>query len=111
MRRSLMQRKYVPQSLFALLAAAILALPLSAAPASAAPAPAQLDDSVGKLLTTAPSTALIPVIVEGAVQPSAVATDPAQRQQRVESRVRSTGGHVVGGSALLGASVAELTPA
>src|SRR6266446_6063142 len=38
-------------------------------------------------------------------------TSGASRAQRVEDRVRSGGGHVVGTSSLLGASVAELTPA
>src|SRR5947209_1447727 len=89
------------------LAAVIVALPVAAFPASAAPAPAtQLDDAVVQRLQTTPESGLIPVIVEGAP-----AADNSARAQQAETRVRNNGGHVVGSSNLLGASVAELTPA
>src|SRR5439155_1311399 len=105
-----MQLTHAPQRLFALLAAAILALPISAAPAGAAPAPVRLDDEVTQRLQTTADTQRIPVIIEGAPDRGAQ-TSGANRAQRAEDRVRSTGGHVVGTSSLLGASVAELTPA
>jgi serine protease AprX len=106
-----MQPKFA-RSLIAGLAAAALALPISAYPASAAPTPtpAQLDDAVTQRLQTTPDSGLIPVIVEGA---SALSSGPdnSARAQQAESRVRSNGGRIVGSSTLLGASVAELTPA
>src|SRR6266567_1225309 len=103
-----MQRNNVPKSLIALLAAAVLALPLSVGPVSAAPASAHVDDEVTQRLQTTPESGLIPVIIEAAAD----ATSQGQgRAQRAESRVRGTGGRVVGSSSLLGASVAELTPA
>src|SRR5947207_8670996 len=102
-----MQRNYTPKTLLALLAAVILALPFSALPTSAAPAPAHLDDEVTYRLATTLASELIPVIVEGA---DAAATNPGRAQQ-AEARVRNSGGHVVGSANLLGASVAELTPA
>src|SRR3982074_1383970 len=105
-----MQLTHAPQRLFALLAAAILALPVSAAPVGAAPAPARLDDEVTQRLQTTADTQRIPVIIEGAPDRGAQ-TSGANRAQRAEDRVRSSGGHVVGTSSLLGASVAELTPA
>src|SRR5438067_721723 len=105
-----MQLTHAPQRLFALLAAAILALPISAAPAGAAPAPVRLDDEVTQRLQTTADTQRIPVIIEGAPDRGAQ-TSGANRAQRAEDRVRSSGGHVVGTSSLLGASVAELTPA
>ncbi|MBV9894350.1 MAG: S8 family peptidase [Chloroflexi bacterium] len=93
------------------MAAVVTALPLTAFPASAAPAPAspQLDDAVIQRLQAAPDSSLIPVIVEGALSSSN--SDNLARAQQAESHVRSNGGHVVGSSSLLGASVAELTPA
>src|SRR6266516_3153445 len=100
--------QHTPKTLLALLAAVIIALPFSALPASAAPvAPAHLDDEVTHRLATTPASGLIPVIVEGA---DAAATNPG-RAQLAEARVRNSGGHVVGSANLLGASVAELTPA
>src|ERR1043166_1878573 len=106
-----MQRRYAPNTILALPSGVIRALPISAAPVSAAPAPAQLDDEVNRQLQTTPASGLIPVIIEGAADGSAPASSPALRAQRVESRVRSNGGRVDGRSLLLGASVAELTPA
>jgi len=97
-----------PKPLIAFLAAAIVALPVFAVPAGASPASAVLDDEVSQRLQTSDASLRIPVIVEG--QPRAQ-DDGAARAQRAESRVRSGGGHVVGSSSLLGASVAELTPA
>jgi serine protease AprX len=98
------------RSLIAGLAAATLALPISAYPASAAPTPAQVDDAVTQRLQATPESGLVPVIVEGA---SALSTGPdnSARAQQAEARVRSKGGRIVGSSSLLGASVAELTPA
>src|SRR5438105_10676581 len=103
-----MQRNYTPKTLLALLAAVVLALPVSALPASAAPAgSAHLDVDLTHRLSTTPASGLIPVIVEGA---DAAATNP-DRAQQAEARVRNSGGHVVGSANLVGASVAELTPA
>src|SRR5258707_5267196 len=99
-----------PQRFLALVAAAILALPISAAPASAANAPARLDDEVTRRLQPAAEPQRIPVIIEGAPDRGPQASG-ANRAQRAEDRVRSGGGHVIGTSSLLGASVAELTPA
>src|SRR5579859_3350144 len=96
--------------LFAFLVAAILAVPLFSLPASAAPAPIRLDDELSQRLQTTAETQRIPVIVEGAPDGGPQETG-ASRAQRAENRVRSGGGHVVGISSLLGASVAELTPA
>jgi serine protease AprX len=108
-----MQRKFVSSSVFALMAAAMLALGISAFPAtaSAAPAPAHVDDAVAQRLHTTPESGLIPVIVEGADAPSNSGASNAERAQQAESRVRNNGGRIVGSSDLLGASVAELTPA
>src|SRR6266849_1203648 len=100
----------VPQRLLAFLAAAILALPVSAAPASAAQAQARLDNEVTQRLQTTAESQRIPVIIEGAPDRGAQASG-ANRAQRAEDRVRNSGGHVIGTSSLLGASVAELTPA
>src|SRR5216683_2235623 len=105
-----MHLTHAPQRLLALLAAAILALPVSAAPASAAQAPERLDDEVTQRLLTTAESQRIPVIIEGAPDRGAQ-TSGANRAQRAEDRVRSSGGHVIGTSSLLGASVAELTPA
>src|SRR5258707_11371737 len=105
-----MQPTHAPQRFLALVAAAILALPISAAPASAANAPARLDDEVTQRLQTTAETQRIPVIIEGAPDRGPQASG-ANRAQRAEDRVRSGGGHVIGTSSLLGASVAELTPA
>ncbi len=105
-----MHLTHAPQRLLALLAAAILALPVSAAPASAAQAPERLDDEVTQRLQTTAESQRIPVIIEGAPDRGAQASG-ANRAQRAEDRVRSSGGHVIGTSSLLGASVAELTPA
>jgi serine protease AprX len=101
-----MQHFHAPKSLIALLAAAIVALPMFAVPAGAAPAPANLDDEVSQRLQTTPASQRIPVIVEGSLD-----GDGPGRAQRAEERVRSRGGVVVGSSSLLGASIAELTPA
>jgi serine protease AprX len=101
-----MQHFHAPKPLFAFLAIAILALPVFAVPASATPAPARLDDEVSQRLQTNDESLRIPVIVEGSAE-----GDGAGRAQRAESRVLSGGGVVVGSSSLLGASVAELTPA
>src|SRR5713226_3441755 len=105
-----MQLTHAPQRFLALVAAAILALPISAGPASAAQAPARLDDEVTQRLLTTAESQRIPVIIEGAPDGGAQASG-ANRAQRAEDRVRSGGGHVIGTSRLLGASVAELTPA
>src|SRR5713226_9727125 len=105
-----MQLTHAPQRFFALLAAAILALPISAAPANAAPAPVRLDDEVTQRILTTAETQRIPIIIEGAPDGGPQASG-ADRAQRAEARVRSGGGHVIGTSSLLGASVAELTPA
>ena len=94
----------------ALLGAIILALPFVVAPASAEPAPSRLDDVVSQRVQTTPESQLIPVIVEGAADLSPQAS-PSARAQRAEDRVRGTGGHVVASSNLLGATVAQLTPA
>src|ERR1700724_1592057 len=101
-----MQRIQAPKPLFALLAVAILGLPVFAVPAGATPAPARLDDEVSQRLQTTDESQRIPVIVEGSS-----AGGRGGRAGLAESRVRSGGGVVVGSSSLLGASVAELTPA
>ena len=107
-----MQRTRATKPLFILLAAALLAMPWLVVPASAAPAPARLDDDVSQLLQGRPESQGIPAIVEGAAASSAQAQgDGAERAQRAESRVRVSGGHVVGNANLLGATVADLTPA
>jgi serine protease AprX len=105
-----MHLTHAPKRLFALLAAAILALPVSVTPVSAAPAPTRLDDEVRQRLLTTAASQRIPVIIEGAPDVAPQASG-ANRAQRAEDRVRSGGGHVIGTSSLLGASVAELTPA
>src|SRR5947208_11044336 len=105
-----MHLTHAPQRLFAVLAAALLALPVSAAPASAAQGQNRLDDEVSQRLQTTAESQRIPVIIEGAPDRSAQVSG-ADRAQRAENRVRSSGGHVVGTSSLLGASIAELTPA
>ena len=106
-----MHRFSAPRSLFALLAAAILALPISAAPASAASGNQNhLDDEVTQRLQSTPESGLIPVIIEGATD-AAIAPNSAARARRAEDRVRSGGGRIVGNSGILGASVAQLTPA
>ena len=97
------------KQVIALLGATILALPLMVVPASAEPAPSRLDDEVSQRLQTTPDSQLIPVIVEGAAAGSP--QTPSARAQRVEDHVRGSGGHVVATSNLLGATVAELTPA
>ena len=102
-----MHSPFTPRSLIALLAAAIVASPLSALPASAAPVGAQIDDEVASRLQTTPEANLIPVIIEGDHH----VVDTASRAQQVESKVRSDGGVIRGSSALLGATVAALTPA
>jgi serine protease AprX len=101
-----MQHLHAPKQLFALLAVAVMALPVFTVPASATPAPARLDDEVSQRLQTAAESVRIPVIVEGSPE-----GDGAGRAQRAETRIHSGGGLVVGSSSLLGASVAELTPA
>ncbi|HEX8967554.1 MAG TPA: S8 family peptidase, partial [Chloroflexota bacterium] len=105
-----MQPKHAPRSLLALLAAIVLALPLSVGAASAAPSPGQLDNEVARRLQITPESGLIPVIVEGAAG-GTLASDGPSRARRAENRVRSGGGRVVSSSSLLGASIAELTPA
>ena len=104
-----MQRTRALKPLVALLGAIILALPLVVVPASAEQAPGRLDDEVLRRLQTTPDSQLIPVIVEGAADASPQAQ--SARAQRAEDRVRGSGGHVVASSNLLGATVAELTPA
>jgi serine protease AprX len=101
---------YAPRRLSALLFAAVLSASFFVVPASAAPAPVRLDDEVSQRLQTTAASDRIPVIIEGASD-SGSQTSGASRAQRAESRVRSGGGHVTGASALLGATVAELTPA
>jgi serine protease AprX len=109
-----MQLTHVFKPLFALLAIASLTLSGLPLAASAAPAPARLDDEVAQRIRTTPETDRIPVIVEGAASASeapAVEISGPSRHQRAETSVRNVGGQVVGGLTLLGASVAELTPA
>src|SRR5216684_1988794 len=101
---------HASKRLFALLAAALLALPVPVAPVSAAPLPARLDDEVSQRLLATAESQRIPVIIEGAPDSGPQASG-ATRSQRAQDRVRSGGGHVIGTSSLLGASVAELTPA
>src|SRR5689334_17501342 len=98
------------RSLIACLAAITVVLPITAFPASAAPTPAQVDDSVARRLQSTPDSDLIPVIVEGAAT-TATGADGTARAQQAASHVRGNGGRIVGSSNLLGASVAELTPA
>src|ERR1700737_427877 len=105
-----MPLNHAPKRLFPLLAAALLALPVAAAPVSAAPAPARLDDEVSQRLLTTAESQRIPVIIEGAPD-GAPQASCVHRAQRAQDRVLSGGGHVIGTSSLLGASVAELTPA
>jgi serine protease AprX len=106
-----MQRTHAFKQLVALLGALVLALPFVVVPASAAPAASRLDDDLSQRLQTTPESQLIPVIIEGAVDTSRQTSSSSDRAERAESRVRGTGGHVVGSSRLLGATVAELTPA
>jgi serine protease AprX len=105
-----MQRRHAWKPVLAFLGAAILSLPLFIVPAAAAPAPSRLDDELSQRLQTTPETGLIPVIVEGAAD-TAPGAQLSARAQRAEDRVRGSGGHVVADAALLGATVAELTPA
>ena len=105
-----MQRTHARKPVVALLGAIILALPFVVVPASAEPAPSRLDDEVSQRLQTTPESELIPVIVEGAADTSPQAA-PSGRAKRAEERVRGTGGQVVASSNLLGATVAQLTPA
>src|SRR5919199_1455017 len=105
-----MQRRHAWKPVLAFLGAAILSLPLFIVPATAAPAPSRLDDELSQRLQTTPETGLIPVIVEGAAD-TAPGAQLSARAQRAEDRVRGSGGHVVADAALLGATVAELTPA
>ena len=104
-----MKRSSISKALFALLAAVVLALPISVAPVTAAPVsstPGGLDDEVSRLIQTTPESGLIPVIIEGATGATSL-----DRSKSAEDKVRTKGGRVVGGSALLGATAAELTPA
>src|SRR5438874_2633955 len=101
---------HASKRLFMFLVATIVAVPFFSIPASAAPAPSRLDDEVSQRLQTTAAAQRIPVIIEGAPDSGPQETG-ADRAQRAENRVRSGGGHVVGSSSLLGASVAELTPA
>src|SRR5712691_7537572 len=105
-----MQRTHPWKPFLALLGAIVLTLPLFVGPVSAEQAPGRLDDEVSQRLQTTPESQLIPVIVEGSADPSPQATADG-RAKRAEDRVRGNGGHVVGSSNLLGATVAELTPA
>ena len=105
-----MQRTHIWTPVVALLGAIVLALPCVVVPASAEPAPSRLDDEVSQRLQTAPESQLIPVIVEGAADTSPQAA-PSGRAKRAEDRVRGAGGQVVASSNLLGATVAQLTPA
>jgi serine protease AprX len=99
--------------LSSLLVVGALALP-AAAPigVSATPAPGRLDDEIAQRIQVTPANERIPVIVEGAPDGFAQG-DNIRRAQRAEDRVRTIGAgtHVKGNSNLLGATVAELTPA
>ena len=105
-----MQRRHAWKPVLAFLGALILSLPLLIVPAAAAPAPSRLDDELAQRLQTTPGADPIPVIVEGAADTSPGAQLSA-RARRAEDRVRGSGGRVVASSNLLGATVAELTPA
>jgi serine protease AprX len=104
-----MQRTRALQPLLAFLGAILLALPVFIVPASAEQAPSRLDDELSQRLQTTPDSQLIPVIVEGAADASPRAQ--SARAQRAEDRVRGSGGYVIATADLLGATVAELTPA
>ncbi len=111
-----MHRSHVTRSFIALVAAVALALPISApltaSAEPAAPAPSQLDAAVAQRLATTPDSGLIPVLVEGADPATSVtAGDSTARAQQAEAHVRGAGGVVKGSAELIGASVAELTPA
>jgi serine protease AprX len=105
-----MQRHTAFTTVFALLASALIALPTVPTSASAAPVQGRLDDDVSQRLQTTAESQRIPVIVEGAADGSPQGNGQS-RAQKAESRVRNGGGRVVGNSNLLGATVAELTPA
>src|SRR6266540_2689206 len=90
-------------------AVAVLAFPLSAAAAPTSTPPGRLDDAVVRQLQLTPESQTIPVIVEGALDSSD--NDGGERRaRRAEDKVRGNGGNVSGSSALLGATVAQLTP-
>ncbi len=90
-------------------AVAVLAFPLSAAAAPTSTPPGRLDDAVVRQLQLTPESQTIPVIVEGALDSSD--NDGGERRaRRAEDKVRGKGGNVSGSSALLGATVAQLTP-
>ena len=105
-----MQRRNAWKPVVALLGAIILVLPVLVVPAAAAPSPSRLDDELSQRLQTTPEAGLIPVIVEGAAD-AAPGAQLSARAKRAEDRVRDSGGRVVASSNLLGATVAELTPA
>jgi serine protease AprX len=94
---------------------ALLALnqPLTAAAAPASKNPGRLDDEVVRQLQSTPESQRIPVIVEGAPDssdsPSGAANE--RRARRAEDKVRGKGGEVSSSSNLIGATVAQLTPA
>jgi len=111
-----MQRSQLSRTFIALVAAAALALPISAPlTASAAPAAAQpevVDAATAQRLQSTPESGLIPVIVEGADSASSSGVGGSTaRAQQAEAHVRGAGGIVKGSAELIGASVAELTPA
>ncbi|HEY3063766.1 MAG TPA: S8 family peptidase [Chloroflexota bacterium] len=103
----------------AILATVVLAIPFFAAPAAAAPSTTstpsagRLDAEIVRKLQSARESERIPVIVEGALNSNDGTTSTAnvRRAQRAEDRVRSQGGAVVSTSNLIGATVADLTPA
>jgi serine protease AprX len=82
-----------------------------AVPASAERAPARIDDEVARQLQTTAESQRIPVIIEGAFDNAAAPNAGSVRADRAESSVRNTGGRITGKSSLVGATVAELTPA
>ncbi len=104
----------------AILATVVLAIPFFAAPAAAAPSTStptagRLDAEIVRKLQTTRESERIPVIVEGALNSNdgttTTTTANVRRAQRAEDRVRGNGGTVVSKSNLIGATVAELTPA
>lgn len=98
--------------IFLAAAVAVLAFPLSAA-AAPTPTAGRLDDEVVRRLQSTSEAERIPVIIEGALDPSDSAATGAneRRARRAEDKVRGNGGAVSSTSNLLGATVAQLTPA
>lgn len=101
-----------PLRVFLAVAVAVLAFPLSAA-AAPTPTTTRLDDDLARQLQVSSETQRIPVIVEAAPDPNEATTPDAngRRARRAEDKVKGKGGNVSGSSNLLGATVAELTPA